>query len=90
MVNPVLLVEVTSSSTEEDDGGEKLRQYKHLPSVREVLIVSHRDRHLTLHSRESDQWIVAEGRAGESITLSRLTATLAVDAVYGDELEDVG
>jgi Uma2 family endonuclease len=44
VVNPVLLVEVTSPSTEDYDRGEKLRHYKRLASVREVLLVSHRDR----------------------------------------------
>ena len=42
VVNPVLLIEVTSSSTEEYDRGEKLRHYQNLASVREVLIVSPR------------------------------------------------
>jgi Uma2 family endonuclease len=41
VVNPVVLVEVTSRSTEDYDRGEKLRQYQLLPSVRDILIVSH-------------------------------------------------
>jgi Uma2 family endonuclease len=47
VTNPVLLVAVTSPSTEEYDRGEKLRHYKSLPSLREVLIVSHRTADLT-------------------------------------------
>lgn len=41
IVNPILLVEVTSPSTEEYDRGEKTRHFKLLPSLREILIVSH-------------------------------------------------
>ncbi len=44
MVNPVLLVEITSHSTEDYDRGEKLRHYQQLSTVREVMIVSHRGR----------------------------------------------
>jgi Uma2 family endonuclease len=40
VVNPVLVVEITSPSTGDYDRGEKLRHYKSLPSVREVLLVS--------------------------------------------------
>ena len=42
VVNPTLLVEVTSPSTEDYDRGEKLSQYKQLPSLRAVLLVAHR------------------------------------------------
>jgi Uma2 family endonuclease len=51
ITNPALLVEVTSDSTESYDRTEKLAYYQSLESVREVLIVSHRERRLTLHQR---------------------------------------
>ena len=51
VTNPVLIVEVTSDSTEAYDRTEKLAYYQSLDSVREVLIVSHRERRLTLHQR---------------------------------------
>ena len=54
VINPVLLVEVTSDSTEAYDRTEKLGYYQCLESVREVLIVSHRER-LTLHQRGVDK-----------------------------------
>lgn len=89
VVNPVLLVEVTSRSTESYDRGEKLEQYKQLPSVREILIVSHQSAHLTLHRRGDDgHWSVTEARAGERIELGCLAAHLDVDALYLEGLED--
>jgi Uma2 family endonuclease len=89
VVNPVLLVEVTSNSTEKYDGGEKLRHYKHLPSVRQVLIVSHREPYLTLHRREDQEWIAIEARREEGIVLAAIAARLPVEDVYRDELEDL-
>ena len=88
VVNPVLLVEVTSASTEEYDRGEKLRHYKQIPSLREVLIVSHREPYLTLHRREDVDWVALDARRGETIVLEAVAAHLAVDDLYGDDLED--
>ena len=51
IVNPTLLVEVTSHSTEDYDRGEKLNHYKQCPSVRGVVFVSHRRAQLTLMRR---------------------------------------
>lgn len=88
VVNPLVLVEVTSPSTEEYDRGEKLRHYKNLPSLREVLIASHREPHLTLHRREDGDWSVLTADRGGVLTLASVAARIAVDEVYRDGLED--
>jgi Uma2 family endonuclease len=89
VVNPILLVEVTSPSTEDYDRGEKLRHYQQLPNLAEVLIVSHREPWLTLVRREDQRWTSVEARAGESLTLTSVGgARLGVDEVYRDGLED--
>jgi Uma2 family endonuclease len=89
-VNPVLLVEVTSASTEEYDRGDKLRHYKRLASVREVLFVSHRGPELTLHRREDAGWLVLTAGPGESLELASVAAHVEVDDIYRDGLEDAG
>lgn len=89
VVNPVLLVEVTSKSTEDYDREEKLRHYRHLPSVREILIVSHREAWLTVHRRAGIEWTVTEAREHETVTLDSIASRLLVDDVYRDGLEDV-
>ena len=50
-IAPILLVEVTSRSTEKKDRGVKLEDYLQIPSLREYLIVSHERRELELWSR---------------------------------------
>jgi Uma2 family endonuclease len=90
VVNPVLLVEVTSDSTEEYDRGEKLRHYQGFASLREVLFVSHRGPELTLHRREASGWIVTTAGPGGTIELASVASTIAVDDVYRDGLEDAG
>jgi Uma2 family endonuclease len=91
VVNPLLLVEITSPSTEDYDRGEKLRHYKSLPSVREVLIVSHHAPQLSLHRRgDGDEWTVATAGSGGSVELASVAARVAVDDLYRDGLEDSG
>ncbi len=90
VTNPVLLVEVTSPSTEEYDRGEKLRHYQALPSVREVLLISHRLPELTVHRREETSWRSITAGPGEVVDLPSAAARIAVDDVYQGSLEDVG
>jgi Uma2 family endonuclease len=88
VVNPVVLIEVTSPSTEEYDRNEKLRNYKNLPSLREVLIASHREPHLTLHRRDESGWSTLTAHQGGALTLSSVGVVVDVDEVYRDGLED--
>lgn len=90
VVNPMLLVEVTSPSTEDYDRGEKLRNYQQLPSLKQVLIVSHREPCVTLIDRDGEGWTSQDLRAGSSIPLACIGAVLTVDDIYRDELEDAG
>jgi Uma2 family endonuclease len=90
VANPVLLVEITSPSTEDYDRGEKLRHYKSLPTLREVLFVSHRVPQLTLHRRGDDDWTVTTAETGAVLELASVGARIAVDEVYRDGLEDAG
>ena len=90
VTNPVLLVEVTSPSTEDYDRGEKLRHYMSLPSVREVLVLSHRRPELEVHRRDGAGWTVLRATTGEVLRLASLAASVAVDEVYAGGLEDAG
>jgi Uma2 family endonuclease len=89
VTNPVLLVEVTSPSTEDYDRGEKLRQYQQIPSVREVVIFSHRAPQATVHRRQADgTWIAIEVPAGAGLELQTVGRAIALDDIYRAPLED--
>ena len=90
VTNPVMIVEVTSKSTKNYDRGEKLRHYRTLQSLREVLIVSHERPHVTRHHRDDDgTWHVTEAGPGEKLELSCADGSLSVDELYREGLEDV-
>lgn len=79
-VNPTLLVEVTSRTTEKKDRGVKLEDYLQIDALREYLIVSHERQELELWTRGDAGWtrrLVTEG----TLTLAG-GAAIAVDALY--------
>jgi Uma2 family endonuclease len=82
LTNPTLLVEVTSKSTEDYDRGEKLNHYKQIPSLKSVLVVSHRRQQITVFERAGSVWEQREYRAGERLTLAEPELALSLDELY--------
>jgi Uma2 family endonuclease len=88
-LNPRLIVEVLSPSTEEYDRGAKLDHYKTIPSLVEVVLVAHDKREVEVIRREEDgSWskhIFAEtGR----VRSAALGVELALDEIYRDPLRE--
>lgn len=82
VTNPTVLVEVTSSSTEDYDRGEKLSHYQQCPSVQVVLLVSHRRPQVTAIVRTARGWEQREHRAGQQLVLDHPQLTLSLDELY--------
>jgi Uma2 family endonuclease len=83
VVNPTVLVEVSSNGTEDYDRGEKLDHYRQIPSVRECLLVSHRSRSMEVWRRDpKGAWEQQEVRSGETVRLASIDCALSVDEVY--------
>jgi Uma2 family endonuclease len=82
-LNPTILLEVTSDSSEEYDTREKVDHYRTIPSLRDYVIVSHRERRITVHSRTAQgEWIARVAVAGGRVPLGSLRAEISVDEVY--------
>lgn len=87
IVNPMVLVEVLSDSTEAYDRGEKFAHYRRIPSLREYVLLSQRERRIEVHRlNASGHWELHEAVGGESIELTSLGCRLTVDEVYRDPL----
>jgi hypothetical protein len=56
VINPTLIVEVLSPSTESYDRGEKLEHYQRIPSLKEVVLVAHDARRVEIWRRSGDNW----------------------------------
>jgi Uma2 family endonuclease len=82
VTNPLLLVEITSPSTEDYDRGEKLSHYRQLASLRTILLVAHASRRITVLQNDSGAWTTRDVRSGEQVALAEPALTFDVDAVY--------
>jgi Uma2 family endonuclease len=87
-VNPVVLVEVLSDSTEAYDRGEKFAHYRRLPTLHEYLLVSQRAARLELFRKNANgSWELHEAGPGEVLELRSLDVKLAVDEVFESALD---
>jgi Uma2 family endonuclease len=89
VVNPCVVVEVTSDGTEEYDRGEKLDHYKKVPSLSAIVLVSHRERTIEVWSRDPSAWHVTAYGSGEVARIPALDCRLDVGAVYDAASEHV-
>jgi Uma2 family endonuclease len=84
LVNPSLLVEVLSPSTEAYDRGAKFDHYRHLESLKEYVLVS-TDEHAVDHfMREPDgTWRLTTARGmGDSVRLPSLDVSVPLAEIY--------
>jgi Uma2 family endonuclease len=87
-VNPKVLIEVLSPSTEDYDRGEKLGHYKRIPSLDEVVLVAFNRREVETVRRESDgSWSRHIAGDGEAVQLLSLACELPVAEIYRDPLD---
>jgi len=83
LLNPILVVEVLSGSTEGYDRGEKFSHYRRLESLREYVLVT-QDRVRVEHfARHGEHWMLTEISDPEGVlALPSLDCALALRAVY--------
>lgn len=83
LLNPRLLVEVLSRSTEKHDRGGKFEDYRSISSFREYVLVWQDRVHVEVRRRESERrWAIEEHAAGDVIELASIGATFAIDVLY--------
>ena len=81
IVNPTLIVEVLSDSTERYDRDGKFEAYKKVPSFQEYVLVSQAERRVEVRSRQGQTWTTQIGSTGEMVRVHG--RDVAVDAIYG-------
>lgn len=85
LVNPSVIFEVLSTSTEAYDRGAKFASYRSIPSLQDYVLLS-QERALIehFHRQEDGSWVLREARAGGSLALPSIGCILAVNEVYLD------
>jgi Uma2 family endonuclease len=82
--HPILIIEVTSGSTEHIDRREKLLFYQQMPSVQEYAIIDQHLINIELHRRQSDgSWITYfYDNSDEEIEFQSVGLTLPITEIY--------
>jgi Uma2 family endonuclease len=82
-LNPVILVEVTSDSSEDYDAGPKWECYRTIPTLREYVIISHRERRITVHGRAvGGAWETHVATKDGAVDVASLGVTLSANELY--------
>lgn len=84
LLNPLLIVEILSRSTEAYDRGMKFEQYRGIETLREYLMVSSDRIHVELFTKKGDGvWSFSEWNlAGDLVTLESCNCRLTVGEIY--------
>jgi len=93
LLNPTVIIEVLSESSEAYDRGKKFEQYRSLPSLSDYLLIA-QDKPLVEHySRQpEDRWLLqAANRISDTLLIASVSCRVALVEVYLNvELQQVG
>jgi Uma2 family endonuclease len=85
-VNPTVIVEVMSPSTEKHDREAKYAHYRRIPSLRAYVLVSQDESLVEVFARNADDsWTLRDFRHGKA-RLDDIECVIKVDAIYTNPL----
>ena len=83
LLNPIVLIEVLSPSTEAYDRGEKFAHYRQIDALQEYVLVSQDRISVEHYLRQGTQWLLTEFRAfEESLSLISIECELPLRNIY--------
>ena len=88
LLNPTVVVEVLSKSTEAYDRGTKFKNYRTIPSLTEYVLIAQDAYHIEHYVRQPDnQWLLSEVDDPEGVVeLPTIQCSLLLNEVY-DKVE---
>jgi Uma2 family endonuclease len=82
-LNPIVLIEVLSESTEAYDRIEKAEFYRTIPSLREYLFIAQDRTHVERYQRQAYGWLFTEySSLDEEVALDSIGGILSLAAIY--------
>ena len=83
LLNPVVIVEVLSPSTEGYDRGEKFEYYQQIASLTDYILISQDEVHVEHYCRQGSGWLQTEFRELEDVlSLPSIDCELRLQDVY--------
>jgi Uma2 family endonuclease len=90
VAEPRLIVEVLSPSTAATDRERKLPDYRTIPSLQDILVVSSSEPRIEHYRREADGWKIHDLRGGGTLRLEAFDLTLDLGELYAGVLAPGG
>ena len=83
LLNPLVLFEVLSDSTESYDRGEKFQNYRSIAALRDYVLLSQKEVLVEHFTRQNDgTWLLRELRREKHLRLDSVGCTVAIDDLY--------
>lgn len=83
LLNPSLVIEVLSESTENYDRGKKFILYRELKSLREYVLVSSEYKKVEIFRRtESNQWLLSDVMENEPVLFESINCSISLQEIY--------
>jgi Uma2 family endonuclease len=83
LLNPTMIVEVLSASTESYDRGDKFMHYRRLESLREYVVVSQDKVLVERFTRQGDEWLLTEFRSvDDTLRLASIDCAIPLREIY--------
>ena len=85
LLNPAVLIEVLSSSTEDYDRGRKFQRYRRIPTFQEYVLINSQAIEVEVwRKNEQGQWTLSEQQTtlAESFTIRTIDLTVPLQKVY--------
>ncbi len=90
LINPQLIIEILSPSTEAFDRRKKFTYYKSIPSFTEYLLIATDQASITHYSKQGDDWVLAEADGLDAklpiptFNVSMLLSEIYLDVEFSD------
>jgi Uma2 family endonuclease len=83
LLNPTVIFEVLSESTEAYDRGVKFGHYRRIPSLKEYVLISQDRMLVERYTRQGDNWVLTDfTRLDQSLRLESIDCTIPLDRIY--------
>ncbi len=83
LLNPTLIFEVLSPSTEQYDRGRKFEKYRTLNSLREYVLIAQDRPHVERYVRQDDGWLLTEASGLDgALALATVEARMSLAEIY--------
>lgn len=83
VINPTVLIEVLSDSTEKYDRGTKSQHYRSIESLQELVLISQNEAHVERYLRQNNGWLLSDiSELQACLELSSIGVSMTLGELY--------